>query len=65
MAICKKCGKHIEKNERSVYKRMINRGAGEDELLCKTCLAEHLGVDVSRIDEKIEHFKSIGCKLFN
>jgi len=65
MAICKKCGKHIEKNERAVYKRMVNRGASEDELLCKRCLAEHFEVDVSVIDKKIEHFKSIGCKLFN
>ncbi|MBR5516249.1 MAG: hypothetical protein IKU52_08615 [Clostridia bacterium] len=65
MASCKKCGKHIEKNERAIYKRMINRGASEDDLLCKVCLAQHLGVDTAKIDEKIEHFKSIGCTLFN
>ncbi|MBE6686290.1 MAG: hypothetical protein E7591_03570 [Ruminococcaceae bacterium] len=65
MATCKKCGKHIEKNERAVYKRMVNRAAAEEELLCKNCLAEHFGVEVSVIDKKIEHFKSIGCTLFN
>lgn len=65
MATCKNCRKHIEKNERAIYKRMVNRAASEEELLCKSCLAEYFGVEVSVIDEKIEHFKSIGCKLFN
>ena len=64
MAICSKCGRELHKDERAIYKRLINRGAGEDELLCKTCLALHLSVSESVIDEKIKHFREIGCTLF-
>ena len=64
MAICNKCGRELHKDERAIYKRLINRGASEDELLCKGCLAEHLGVTESVIDDKIKHFREIGCTLF-
>ncbi|MBQ3183511.1 MAG: hypothetical protein IJB57_07560 [Clostridia bacterium] len=64
MAICNKCGKELHKDEKAIYKRLINRAAAEEELLCKSCLAEHLGVAVSVIDDKIKHFKNIGCTLF-
>ena len=64
MAICNKCGKELHKDEKAIYKRLINRAATEDELLCEQCLADKLGVAKSVIDEKIEHFREIGCTLF-
>ena len=54
----------MHKDEKAIYKRLINRAADDDELLCKACLAERLGVSVSVLDKKIEHFKNIGCTLF-
>ncbi len=64
MAICKKCSKELHKDETAIYKRLINRAATADELLCKNCLAEHLGVTADVIDDKIKHFRDIGCTLF-
>ena len=64
MAICNKCGKELHKDEKAIYKRLINRGAAEEELLCKTCLADKLAVSEAIIDEKIKHFREIGCTLF-
>ena len=64
MAICNKCGHDLHKDEKAIYRRLINRAATEEELMCKHCLAEHLGVADSVIDEKIKHFREIGCKLF-
>lgn len=64
MAICNRCSKKLHKDEKAVYKRLINRAAAEDELLCRKCLADKLGVTESVIDEKIKHFREIGCTLF-
>ncbi|MBQ4562101.1 MAG: hypothetical protein IJA55_07255 [Clostridia bacterium] len=64
MAICNKCGIELHKDEKAIYKRLINRAATEEELLCKRCLAKKLSVDESVIDEKIRHFREIGCTLF-
>lgn len=64
MAICNKCGVELHKDEKAIYKRLINRAAGEEELLCKACLADKLGVTEAVINEKIAHFREIGCTLF-
>ncbi len=65
MASCRNCKKELSRDERAIYKRMVNKLAEDSELLCKKCLAEYFDVSVSKIDEKIEHFKSSGCTLFN
>ena len=39
--------------------------AEDDELLCKYCLAEHFGVTVKTVEDKIEHFRRTGCTLFS
>ena len=61
---CTLCGKELTKDEKAIYKRLVDRGADDSQLECRVCLAKELGVPVERIDEKIEHFKSIGCTLF-
>ena len=65
MASCRNCQKELSRDERAIYKRMVNKLAAEEELLCKHCLAEMFDVTVEKIDEKIEYFKSTGCTLFN
>ncbi|MBR6513854.1 MAG: hypothetical protein IKT46_03375 [Clostridia bacterium] len=64
MAICNNCGRQLHKDEKAIYKRLINRAATEDELLCKLCLASKLAVTETVIEEKIKHFRDIGCTLF-
>lgn len=64
MAICNKCGEELHKDEIAIYKRLINRAASEEEMLCKSCLADKLAVSEAIIDEKIKHFREIGCTLF-
>ncbi|MBO5022752.1 MAG: hypothetical protein J6D11_00330 [Clostridia bacterium] len=63
MAYCKECNKWLLLDEIAIYRRLIYRDA--EEYLCKNCLSEEMKVDVSEIDKKIEHFRSIGCTLFN
>lgn len=50
-------------DEIAIYRRLIYREA--EEFFCKNCLAAELKVDVAEIDKKIEHFRNIGCTLFN
>lgn len=63
MANCKNCGKELEKDEIAIYKRMVNRGA--TEYLCIGCMAAYFNVGEDLIREKIEHFRKMGCTLFD
>lgn len=62
MTVCRQCGRMLLFDEIAVYRRLIYRDA--EEYLCKSCLAQYLKVEEQEIDKKIEHFKSIGCTLF-
>ena len=62
MSLCKNCRKDLLNDEIAIYKRLINRGA--EEFLCIDCLAKHMEVEPSDIEEKIVHFKKMGCTLF-
>ncbi len=62
MSLCKNCEKSLLNDEIAIYKRLVNRGA--QEFLCINCLAEHMEVEVSDIEEKIVQFKKMGCTLF-
>ena len=62
MAECMKCRRTLTGDEVGIYKRLVNRGARE--FLCKTCLSAHFGCTESQIEEKIEHFRAMGCTLF-
>ena len=59
---CRLCGRVLSPDEEAIYKRLVNRGA--TEFLCKACLAAHLGCPPARIEEKIRHFRAMGCTLF-
>lgn len=56
------CERRLTSDEIAIYRRLIYRDA--DEYLCKTCLAEKMKTTETEIEKKIEHFKSIGCTLF-
>ncbi len=62
MAACMKCGRDLTADEVGIYKRLVNRGA--TTYLCKACLSAHFGCTQTQIDEKIEHFRAMGCTLF-
>lgn len=62
MDLCKNCGRVLEKDEIAIYKRMVNRGA--TDFLCVACLAAHFNVSEDMIKEKIDHFRKMGCTLF-
>ncbi len=62
MPDCMKCQRPLTDDEIGIFKRMINRSAVE--FLCKTCLATHFRCTEAQIDEKIEHFRKMGCTLF-
>lgn len=57
-----RCKGALSFNDIGAHKKFINRGSRE--FLCRSCLAEKLGVTVEDIDRKIEEFKLQGCTLF-
>lgn len=59
---CRNCGRVLEKDEIAIYKRMVNRGA--TDFLCVACLAAYFSVSEELVKEKIEHFRKMGCTLF-
>lgn len=62
MAVCKDCGRNLTNDEIGLYKRVINRGAGEYS--CITCLSRFFGCSEEILQKKITHFKEMGCALF-
>lgn len=62
MSQCMACGRELARLDESAYRKFVNRGA--KQFLCKSCLAEKLGVEETLLDEKIEHFRKQGCSLF-
>ena len=62
MERCKNCQRPLVNDEIAIYKRMVNRGA--TEFLCMTCMAKYFNVSEELVKEKIEHFRKMGCTLF-
>ena len=61
-ASCRNCGRELTADEIGIYKRMVNRGA--TEFLCASCLANYFQISEAMVYEKIEHFRAMGCTLF-
>ena len=59
---CKECGRVLHSDEVAVTKKLINRGATEFQ--CVSCLARYFEVTEEDIEERIRHFKAMGCTLF-
>lgn len=64
MTFCKECNKALMLDEISLYRRLIYREAAETDCLCIPCLAKKLGVSEKDLEDKIKHFRDIGCTLF-
>jgi hypothetical protein len=63
MADCYVCGKkNLSKNEIGLTKKLI--GKKSKNFYCLSCLAEQLEVTQEELLDKVEEFKSEGCKLF-
>ena len=62
MQKCALCGRPLEKDEISLTKKLVNRGA--ESFLCLSCLAEKFGVSEELLREKIVQFRQMGCTLF-
>lgn len=63
-ADCVSCGKkELQKDEVGICLKLL--GETTESFYCLDCLAEYLGVSVEDIMDKIEEFKSEGCKLFD
>ncbi len=63
MQTCMECEKPLGADEIAIYRKLIFRDA--EDYLCKACLAKKMRVSEQSIDEKIAHFKKIGCTLFS
>lgn len=59
--MCKK--EPLKKDEIAVCKKMLGRNTVK--YFCLDCFAEYLDCTVEDILDKIEEFKSEGCKLFD
>lgn len=60
---CIACGKNsLNKNEIGINKKLL--GMKSENFYCIDCLANFLEVTPQDILDKIEDFKSDGCKLF-
>lgn len=60
---CASCGKKpLSKNEVGINKKLL--GAESKGFYCLDCLADFLEVTPQDLLDKIEDFKSEGCKLF-
>lgn len=61
---CFACGKtDLEKDTIALNKKLI--GKKINKFLCMDCLANHFGVTVSELVDKIEELKEQGCTLFS
>lgn len=62
MSLCNKCGKSLSRDEEGLYRKLMEMEP--KEYLCIECLAEYFGCTVEVLQQKIEHFRNLGCFLF-
>ncbi len=61
---CQYCHAQLSHDEIGLNKKLFESDAKRGEFLCMTCMAEVLEATVEGLKEKIEEFKSQGCRLF-
>ncbi|MBB2184052.1 hypothetical protein H0486_14320 [Lachnospiraceae bacterium MD1] len=59
---CMQCNKKLERDEKAIYRRLVNRGARE--YLCIPCLARYFKCSEEDIKKRIVQLKAMGCTLF-
>ena len=60
--LCRECHRPLTHDEVAVTKKLINRGA--TDFMCVDCLARYFEVKPADIEERIRHFRQMGCTLF-
>ncbi len=63
MEHCAACGRPLSRDEVAVTKKLVNRGA--TAFFCVDCLARRFEVQPEDIEERIRHFRQMGCTLFD
>ncbi len=60
---CRECEKGLEKDEKAIYYRLVNRSA--KDFLCISCLAKYFKCKTHDIEKRIVELKNMGCTLFD
>ncbi len=64
ICICKSCESVLSKNIIGLNKKLFPLESKKHSYFCLTCMANYLECEERDLLEKIEQFKSEGCKLF-
>jgi len=59
---CVRCGAVLERDEKALTRKLVNRGA--EEFCCLPCLARHFQLPEETLRKKIAEFRAMGCTLF-
>lgn len=60
---CRECKKILEKDEKAIYYRLVNRLA--KDFLCIPCLSIYFKCKTEDIEKRIVELKNMGCTLFD
>jgi len=63
MDYCKECAEMLSHDEIGLCKKLC--GKNLTEFMCINCMAEYFSVTRDLLEEKVKHYKDIGCTLFN
>lgn len=63
LVCCRECKKTLEKDEKAIYYRLVNRGA--KDFLFIPCLSKYFKCNKEDIEKRIIDLKNMGCTLFN
>ena len=62
---CSMCGRALTKDESGLNSKILDGDVKRGIWRCLSCMAEYLECEAADLEEKIEEFKSQGCKLFS
>lgn len=62
---CIFCGRALTRDEQGLNKKILEGDVRRGLWRCLSCMAEYLECTEDELSEKIEEFKSEGCKLFS
>lgn len=61
---CRYCGAELDKDSVGLNKKLFEDDTKKKLFVCLACMAEILECEEKDLREKIEDFKSEGCRLF-
>lgn len=63
--VCSFCDRVLTKDEQGLNKKILEGDVRRGLCRCLSCMAEYLECEEEELRDKIEEFKSEGCKLFS